>query len=158
MKQYWIPVPMNLEGKERVRHSASDFYHKVEISGINWAKYNHKPRQVRWTLLFHAEKKNSQCEAEDEAVLPDHTSPTQLQNWKVARLTVVAICWINLYNGWKICEKFNVSLCYKFHYCLPLRVLQVWWINISMSTKNLDSKSLNLHRNGVVIPPRFTPS
>lgn len=46
---------------------------------------------LKWILF------NSQSEAEDEAVLPDDTSPTQLQNWVVTWTTVFSVNWVHLW-------------------------------------------------------------
>ena len=54
--------------------------------------------------------KNSQSEAEDEAVLPDHTRPTQLQNWVVARPILFSICGIYLCEQRKGIENKNSTI------------------------------------------------
>lgn len=57
-------------------------------------------------FFYNTWNKSSQCEAEDEAVLPDNTSPTQLQNWKVPRPTVFSVCWIYLCKQKKRMKKY----------------------------------------------------
>lgn len=63
-----------------------------------WTYTSTKPKPVKSSELcfaaLHIEYKNSQCEAQNEAVLPDNSSATQLQNWKVRWSTVFSICWI----------------------------------------------------------------
>lgn len=62
-----------------MKHTASQFWYEMDIM----------------FLLFHTKNINLQCETEDEAVFPDNSSPTQLQNWKVSRPAVFSVCCVD---------------------------------------------------------------